>query len=23
MDSHVGKPLDFEEVMNRLYLYLS
>ncbi|MDR2942431.1 MAG: response regulator [Treponema sp.] len=22
MDSHVGKPLDFEEVMNRLHLYL-
>jgi len=22
MDSHVGKPLDFQEVMNRLHLYL-
>jgi CheY-like chemotaxis protein len=22
MDSHVGKPLDFEEVMNRLHSYL-
>jgi CheY-like chemotaxis protein len=22
MDSHVGKPLDFDEVMNRLHLYL-